>query len=403
MLWDEPGKAKPLDIIKQLSYLQIDAIFVTARSQDLVLHSRSTSYKEEGVWKFLKSKKILEAFAHARCLVPVDQLPYYYTKMLRKRDIIPGWYKHVAEDVDWREEILERAKNGREIGISDLAIPEKFPKYTGWSSAPKRMLDYLSTRGYLFASRREKFQSYYKLPELLFKEFDNTTSKHPTREEEFLFHIHSTLNAVGPTPLHRLLHYKYIHSTFELDGKRISPRTLVKKYIKDGSLVEVGVETNEGKEENYLYLPDDIDAITNVSSKDQSEYNCFILSPFDNALWSREALLSQYNFDYKMEIYVPAAKRVYGYFTMPVLFGPDFLGRVDVKLDRKTGILYWIKWSWENKYKQYKSNEYFWKKLANTIERFVLFHGVTKTNLGNIAKARQKKLGKLMDILIVNE
>ena len=99
ILWEEPGKYKTLEIIKKLSYLQIDAIFSTARSQDIVLHNRSTTYKEEDVWKLLKTNKVFEGFAHARCLISIDELPFYYAKMLRKRKQIPSWYKLVAEEL----------------------------------------------------------------------------------------------------------------------------------------------------------------------------------------------------------------------------------------------------------------------------------------------------------------
>ena len=95
----------------------------------------------------------------------IDELPFYYAKMLRKREQIPNWYKLVAEELDWQEEILEIAKANKEISVKDVSIPDNFPKFTGWTHAPKRMLDYLSTRGFLFSSKREKFQSFYKLPD----------------------------------------------------------------------------------------------------------------------------------------------------------------------------------------------------------------------------------------------
>ncbi|MFV2014108.1 MAG: DNA glycosylase AlkZ-like family protein [Candidatus Heimdallarchaeota archaeon] len=400
MLWEGPGKIKALDVIKKLSYLQIDAIYSIARSQDIVLHNRTTSYQEKDVWKLLEEKKLFEGFAHARCLLPIDDLPYYYTKMLRRRESVPQWYRSVSEELDWQTEILETAKIKKEISVKDITIPENFPKFTGWNQAPKRMLDYLSTRGYLFSSKREKFQSFYKLPELQFKNFDTIVSNLPSREEEFLFHIKSTLRATGPSPLHRLLHYKYIHSSIELNGKKISPRTLVSKYIKDGTLTEIKVEGNNGKHVTYVCLPDQSDMITDLPQKDQDEYNCFFLSPFDNALWSRESLFAQYNFDYKMEVYVPKIKRIYGFFTMPILFGPDFVGRVDVKLERKDGTFHFLKWSLEKNFKQMKSIGYFWKELTHAIERITLFHKVSKVDLGNLSSTYKNKIQKLADIKV---
>ncbi len=190
--------------------------------------------------------------------------------------------------------------------------------------------------------------------------------------DRFWFFIRSTLNAVGISPVHRVLHYKYNHRKFKIDGENINPRNILKEWIKDGRLQQI---------DKYVGLKEQVENLDDLPSKDSDEFNVFLLSPFDNSLWSREALLEQYNFEYKMEIYIPRLKRKYGYYVMPILYGTEFVGRVDVRYDRKIRTMNFINWYWEEKFHK---NKYFIEKLAITINRFIRFHNADNIELGNV-------------------
>ena len=139
-------------------------------------------------------------------------------------------------------------------------------------------------------------------------------------------------------------------------------------------------------------LPGQGEVLEDIVLKEE-EWLVHLLSPWDSALWSRESIVEQYNFDYKMEVYVPVVKRKYGYYTMPILWGTSFVGRVDVKLDRKASTMHFLQWSWEPRFKTKKTNN-FWQALATTIKRFNIFHKAEQFTMGNLESSYSKKINQ---------
>ncbi|MHA2251149.1 MAG: DNA glycosylase AlkZ-like family protein [Candidatus Kariarchaeaceae archaeon] len=382
-LWSKPKTPSVLDICEKLGYIQLDTISVVARSQDLVCHTRSIDYGEKNIWKYLENGKLFEGFAHARCLLPMENFPYHFSKMLMRRANLPRWSTSVNDFSKWAKQIIDYVDNNGEVTTKDIPVPDNFPSFTGWNSPSKRMLDYLFTRGYLLVKKREKFQLVYDLPDRVVRKLP---SELPNRLEIFWHDIKSTLIAIGPSMQHRLLHYKYTHRSFEVNGKKYNPRVLIKQAVKDGDLVTLNVE---GHKEPFYYLPELLPSLEDIPTVEEDEAHVFLLSPFDNVLWSRESLLAQYQYDYKMEVYVPKRKRKFGYFAMPILWGHKFIGRVDTKFDRKSGEMQFIQWTWEKKFKE---NRYFWKALASTLNRFASFHGASKISLGDMSLKNKERL-----------
>lgn len=254
------------------------------------------------------------------------------------------------------------------------------------------MCEYLSSRGYLAVTKREKFQIYFDIPERVLPKFQQINEDLPDEMEVFWHHIKTTLKAVGFAPLDRLLQYKYIQGQMIIGQKKVLPRNLIKTYLKEGDLVEVIVE---GQKKPFYSLQGKLDQMDDLQLKDNNEYQVFLLSPLDSALWTRESILSQYDFDFKVEIYVPKPKRKFGYFVLPILYGPNFVGRVDVKLHRKEKMMEFIKWSWET---EFAPSTNFWRCLALTIKRFVKFHYGEKIEFGNLKPKFRNKLKSHMEL-----
>ncbi|MCH8907299.1 MAG: YcaQ family DNA glycosylase [Candidatus Heimdallarchaeota archaeon] len=394
LLWDKPKPRSAENIAKQISYIQLDTILAIARSHDLVLFSRSSSYKEETVWKALKSRKLFEDYAHARCLIPMESLKYHVSAMLRRRDFVPKWYELVDKENTWKKNIVKFIEENGPTRAGDIETPENFPShlFTGWNTANKRMCEYLSSRGYLAVTKREKFQIYFDIPERVLPNFQQINEDLPDEMEVFWHHIKTTLKAVGFAPLDRLLQYKYIQGQMIIGQKKVLPRNLIKIYLKEGDLVEVIVE---GQKKPFYSLQGKLDQMDDLQLKDNNEFQVFLLSPLDSALWTRESILSQYDFDFKVEIYVPKQKRKFGYFVLPILYGPNFVGRVDVKLHRKDKMMDFIKWSWET---EFAPSTNFWRCLALTIKRFVKFHHAEKIEFGNLKPKFRNKLKSHMEL-----
>jgi uncharacterized protein YcaQ len=391
-LWDAPTTRKVNDILKQLSYIQLDTISVVARSQDLICHTRSLNYQENSIWKEISKGNVFEDLVHARCLVHTDDFPFHYSKMISRRGSKIWWQSFFDKNPFWLNEVLDLAESQDGISIQDIPVPADFPEGTGWNRPRKQLLDYLFLRGYLMVKRRENFTKvFYDLPERIIGKLPEDV---PDRMEVLLFDFRKTLQSIGPSPEHRLLHYRYSQRQFVYNGKKISARKILQDEVKNGNLSTLEIDSTN---QTIFLLPDQIDKIGDVPELDESEYSVFLLSPFDNSLWSREALLAQYKFDYKLEAYTPKSQRKFGFFSLPILWGTQFVGRVDPKLDRKTNILSMKQWSWE---KGFRPTTNFWKKLANALTAFSNFHGAKSLDLGNLQPTYSSKLKKLIEIRV---
>ncbi len=351
----------------------IDSINTLARAHELTLHTRSTSYTHESVWALLEQKKIFEGYAHARSLIPIEEFPYHYAKMIRRRK------EKSSLDKETVTKILGQIYDLGEITTKqvDLSFLPPQPK-SRWSSLAKRILEHLERRGHIMVHRREGFSTIIYAPtEANIKIPDHL----PDSLETFNHTIMRNLRILGLTPFHRLLRYTYSAGNFVHEGKRMNPRTFIQKSIRNGDIAEITIEDTQ-----YLYHPEHPPQPIETSAS-----TVFLLNPFDNALWSRESILEQYGFDYKMEIYVPKNKRIYGFYTLPILYGTEFAGRVDASYDRNEQRLKLIAWHWES---QFAPDPEFWNGLAQTIERLKNFLGAHNVDYGNLAQKYAKLLSK---------
>jgi len=381
LLLEPPETRSAVDIITKLGYVQLDTIYVTARSQDLVLHSRSLSYQEKDVWIDHQNQRLLEEFAHARSLIPLSEFPYYYRKMLLRRNSKPKWFEMVKQPEDLIARTLQLVREEGEITTSDVPVNQEFT--SNWSGLNKRVLDYLTLRGFTHVKRRENFSTvYYGLLEDIIPDIPEEDEL-PSRMEVFWHDIYTTLDNHGIVPFHRLLHYTYSQRTFRYNNKRQSPRRMVKKAIDEGKIEEHQVA---GTDIPYYSRPG---YLVNTDLPNLEEPQVFLLSPFDNVMWSREALEDQYQFQYKFEGYTPKKKRKYGFYSLPILYGIDFVGRVDTKLDRSSQTMMFKQWTWES---AFQPTTHFWDRLAITISRFLSFHQATATDWGDLDPVYRKEL-----------
>jgi len=136
-----------------------------------------------------------------------------------------------------------------------------------------------------------------------------------------------------------VLEYFWFH-TFCLDKKATKKQTLAEKMqvlIQEDKIIEMKAEDTG---EKYYLLPNSLSQIKNTEQKPPLKDKAFILSPFDNILWNRKRVQRLFGVDVKLEAYVPPEKREFGYYTMPILWNNQIIGRLDPKADRKTNTLF---------------------------------------------------------------
>ena len=166
----------------------------------------------------------------------------------------------------------------------------------------------------------------------------NINTKMPTEKEYFKYLIQRDLRA------HGLKKAREIGYLLKIDRKKL--KTVLDGMVKSGEIEANEIKGLEG--ETYFSLPN---ALTNFSNKKtKKQFN--ILSPFDNVLIQRKRVKEIFDFDYLLECYVPEAKRKVGYFSLPLLYGSEFVGQIDLKADRKKKQLLVRNLVWENKVKR---------------------------------------------------
>jgi uncharacterized protein YcaQ len=292
--------------------------------------------------------------------------------MLIRRSVKPKSFSLIENPEKLIEEVLKLIEQNGEITTSDVILDNSNFK-SRWSGMNKRILDYLALRGYIAVSRREKYSTvYYKLIDDVIRDIPQINEL-PDRMEVFWNEVTTNIEKLRLVPFHRLLHYTYSNSRFKYKNKTYTPRNLIKKAISKGDLEKISINGTD-----FIAKPGTTDQMSDIPTQSQK---VFLLSPFDNALWSRESLKSQYGFDYKMEIYVPKNKRKYGYYAMPILYGERFVGRLDPKLDRSNQKMNFLGWYWEN---GFTPDEVFWDELCIRLEYFLDFHKCKSYSLGNL-------------------
>ncbi|MGO2128821.1 MAG: winged helix-turn-helix domain-containing protein [Pseudoalteromonas prydzensis] len=306
--------------ISHIGYVQLDSISVVQRAHHHSLYSRVPNYSPDMLASMLENKAIFEYWAHAAAFLPITDFRF---SLLYKHAIKSGqthWYKN--SDRKLMNELLTRIRIDGPLRSRD--IKSNTSKSNGWWDwkPAKKALEQLYMEGDLMVSSREGFEKVYDLTERVLPADINVQM--PSLAE-FAAHIleqqlrcHGLVSIKGLTYLRRNTKLKE------------AIKTLVNTRSQQGLLEQLQFSNGES-----YFLPTGAFEQPRVRVSEQLK----ILSPFDNSVIQRERLKSLFQFNYQLECYVPEAKRQYGYFCLPLLFGDVFIGRMDCKVHRKTAHL----------------------------------------------------------------
>lgn len=306
--------------IEHLGYVQIDTLAVVERAHHHVLWSRVPNYNPDHLNTLIREKHIFEYWYHAASYLPMQDYRYALPQMASIRS---GEYRYYRNgDKRLMHEILACVRGEGQIRLRDIDKanidkPNKGSAGTWWNLGPgRRSIEQLFMQGDLMVCERNGMEKIYDLAEnCLPSDIDLTM---PTLSEYALYLFNTTLRAHGVFTWKQLLHLKV--------GKRMrdAMRQIVNEQLEAG--VIKAVDNSDGQ---VLYV--DQSALSDIPA---IEPKVKILSPFDNMVIHRDRLSLLFKFDYRIESYVPAAKRVYGYFCLPILYGDRLIGRIDCKAHR---------------------------------------------------------------------
>lgn len=361
------GKAATYKAIEAINYVQIDSISVVERAHHHSIWNRTQNYDPIHIEQLLEDKQIFEYWSHAASYLPMENYRY---SLPRKNAFAQGeqqWFRVDKKDMSL---VLERIKADGPLQAKDFKDTRK-TKTGWWDWKPaKKALEQLFMEGELMVVKRQGFQKVYDLRErVLPANLDTST---PSEEEYFQHLIINYLkaNAIG-TPQ---------QITYLLKGLKTSVKKHCMQMLEQGLLITVYVDN-----QSYFALP----TVHNLLNKKLSQNKVKILSPFDNLLIQRKRTKELFNYDYQIECYVPANKRKIGYFSLPLLWGREFSGRMDVKMDRKLGVLNIL-----NLHIETEKPDEFIVYLKKALDRFLFFNNGTSINLVKITSNNQALANK---------
>jgi len=316
-----------LQLIKELGFVQLDSIQNVSRAHHHILWSRNKKYKEYMLDDLLIEKgKIFEHFTHDASVIPVEFYPFWKGHFYRTKQRLDKskYYKNILDSKGIKS-IKNRIKTEGPLHSKDFINKGK-PKKEMWpSSIYKTTLEYMWYCGVLSTAYRNKFRKYYELSENVIPE--DILNKNIPQNKQIDWLCSQALDRMSIASAKEIKNFWGSLSIEEVNA-------WIKSRKKN--LIEVEWEDNEG---NLIkcFAPLDIDSRLNKLKVSNSEIQ--IINPFDPAIRDRSRLKKIFNFDYKIEIFVPKIKRVWGYYVYPLLQGNKFIGRIELKADRKANRL----------------------------------------------------------------
>jgi uncharacterized protein YcaQ len=316
------GPAALRAALDRLGAIQIDSINVVARSHELVLAARAGPHDPAAFDRLVYRRRAgFEYWGHAASFLPIGYYRLFLPRMRRLAVVTRGWWADVRRrNAALYGPVLDRIRAEGPLAASAFREPSGPRRGTWWDWAPaKHVLEDLFDQGTVLVHDRVNFERRYDLAERVLPAGVDTSE--PKAAEAALALTVLAARALGVGTAADLADY------FRLG--REDARQALAEAVASGSLQEVTVA---GWAKPAYLVPG-----TPVPRR--VAHPPVLLSPFDSLVWSRERTERLFGFRYVLEVYVPAARRVYGYYTMSVLHEGELVARVDPKHDRRSGRL----------------------------------------------------------------
>jgi uncharacterized protein YcaQ len=309
--------------LERIGLLQLDSVNVLERSHYLPMFARLGAYDKALLDRltFAKKAPYREYWAHEAALIPLEDWPLFGFRRQDYRDYYSvandPWLAAHADTLAWlRAELAEKGPLPASKIERDAAAPRR-GSWWDWDEV-KRGLERMFRFGDVVSAGRTGFERTYALPEQVMP--TEVYSREVPREEAVRTLMERAARAHGIGTLSDFADYYRL--------KTGDAKPALASLVDEGVVHEVSVPG--WKKAAYLHrdarIPRRIEATA-------------LLSPFDPVVWERDRALRMFGFHYRIEIYTPAPKRVYGYYTLPVLVDDALVGRIDLKNDRKRGVL----------------------------------------------------------------
>ena len=332
----EASSAGVLALLRQLNCVQIDPIRAVERTQLLVLWSRMGNFEPSLLDDLQEERLIIEAWAHCASFVLTEDYPLFRLWIGRAfsgsgvgPERVRAW---MEENTELQVHIKDRLGAEGPLAAKDFADLAVIPwESAGWTSGSTvtRMLDFLDRRGVVMSVGRRGNQKQWHLRDAWLPEWAD--QELPAEEEVVRLACQRSLKALGVANQKQINNH-FMRRMYPNLGERLT------ELAAEEVVLPAQIVGEDGRWAGEWYMHrESLPLLESMRAGGWAPRTVF-LSPFDNLICDRERTEQFFSFHYRIEIYVPKAKRQYGYYVMPLLQGDRFSGRMDSKIDRKTGI-----------------------------------------------------------------
>lgn len=385
-----PEPASVMTVVQRFGSLQFDPLDIAGRNHDLVLLARIAGYRRQWTDALLyEERRLFEAYNKGLSILPTDELPWHRITWDRARHEHEGGA--FDEHAPLVEELLDRIRQDGPLSSTDVEPRASIDWYWRPTNQVRAILEALAEAGILGIERRIGNRRVYDLLDRLFPA--DLLARHPPENEQrrhrllTRYRAHGLLGASGGAELW----YGTAPAAARdgsADGAQTTRSILRHELVEAGALVVVAVEGVRG----HRFVPAD-----EVPLLDRAEEavragaplpaGVAFLAPLDPLAWDRDFLRSCFGFDYVWEVYVPAARRRWGYYVLPILFGDRLVGRIEPRFDRRAGVLRVVDLWWEAGFDPL-AEPGFVGALGAALEAHRLFGGMRRITLPRTAHHR---------------
>lgn len=329
-----PGKGDDLlGVINRLGFVQLDSINTVARAHDLILFARRPSYWPKHLQRlYEKDRALFEHWTHDAAVIPMDYYPHWHLRFARDADALKSRWRNWRRDgfEERFNDVLSHIRDHGPVSSSDVGKDERKGSGGWWDWHPsKTALEYLWRSGALTVVGRQGFQKRYDLTERVIDQALLHVNTRPEQHETIDWKCNAALDRLGFATSGEI-------AAFWDTVTAAEARSWCAQALKEGRLVEVDITCANGATRTVFArpeLPETLDGIAEPPGRIR------VLSPFDPALRDRQRAERLFGFDYRIEVFVPAAKRKYGYYVFPLMERDRLIGRIDMKAYRDNDTL----------------------------------------------------------------
>jgi uncharacterized protein YcaQ len=316
-----------LALIESMGFVQVDSINAIARAHHMILLARNQTYRPPQLAPLLEQERVLfEHWTHDAAIIPMQFYPYWQARFVRERERLrSAWQQRRSQGFEAQvDQVLQHIRVHGPVMARDLGTEQKKGARGWWDWHPsKTALEYLWRCGDLAITRRDGFQKVYDLAERVIPA--TVRSSTPTRDVMVDWACRSALERLGIATPREIAGFWAAVGAAEVQA-------WCKRHVDDG-IVQVTVDCADGPPPRLMWAHADL--IERCKDLPSPSGHLRFLSPFDPLIRDRLRTLRLFHFDYRIEVFVPAAQRRYGYYVLPMLQGDAIIGRIDMKHQRQ--------------------------------------------------------------------